>query len=122
MSKYCPMCNAYTNCTDNCNTCIEEANKMKNFIDRIHAEQKEYLDYIATLSPKEIIEKAYEICYRNEFVCILESTMFDDETMVVLMNTPHILDLLYDEWLKTDASVCDILEDVIRDFAQEELK
>ena len=27
MSKYCPMCNEITNCTDNCKTCIEEEEK-----------------------------------------------------------------------------------------------
>ena len=95
---------------------------MKNFINRIHAEQTQYLADIAQLPPNKIIEKAYEICYRNEFVSILESTMFDDETMAVLMNTPNILDILYDEWLRTDASVCDMLEDVIRDFAESEVE
>jgi hypothetical protein len=30
--------------------------------------------------------------------------------------------MLYDEWLKTDASVCDMLEDVIRDFAESEVE
>ena len=31
MSKYCPMCDAVTNCTDNCKSCLEEekANKPK---------------------------------------------------------------------------------------------
>lgn len=24
MKKYCPMCKAYTNCTDNCISCMEE--------------------------------------------------------------------------------------------------
>lgn len=24
MSKYCPMCDAVTNCTDNCKCCLEE--------------------------------------------------------------------------------------------------
>lgn len=24
MSKFCPMCNAVTNCTDNCTACLEE--------------------------------------------------------------------------------------------------
>lgn len=24
MSKFCPMCNAVTNCTDNCKSCLEE--------------------------------------------------------------------------------------------------
>ena len=27
MSKYCPMCNQITNCTDNCNSCLEEDEK-----------------------------------------------------------------------------------------------
>ncbi len=29
MSKYCPMCNAVTNCTDNCKRCLEEERKEK---------------------------------------------------------------------------------------------
>lgn len=89
-------------------------------IDKIHEEQKQYLAGIAKLPPNKIIDKAYEICYRNEFVCILESTEFDDETMAVLANTPNVLDVLYDEWLKTDVSVCDMLEDVVREFVREE--
>jgi hypothetical protein len=24
MAKYCPMCKSYTNCTDNCISCMEE--------------------------------------------------------------------------------------------------
>lgn len=24
MAKYCAICNSFTNCTDNCNKCIEE--------------------------------------------------------------------------------------------------
>lgn len=27
MSKYCPMCDAVTNCTDNCKACFEEETK-----------------------------------------------------------------------------------------------
>lgn len=92
----------------------------KQLIDRIHAEQEQYLADIAKLPPNKIIAKAYEICYRDEFVCILESTEFDDETVAVLANTPNVLDVLYDEWLKTDASVCDMLEDVVREFVREE--
>lgn len=29
MSKFCPMCNTYTNCTDNCTVCLEEELKEK---------------------------------------------------------------------------------------------
>lgn len=27
MSKYCPICNEYTNCTDDCKMCLEEENE-----------------------------------------------------------------------------------------------
>lgn len=27
MSKFCPMCNSFTNCTDNCQSCLEEDKK-----------------------------------------------------------------------------------------------
>lgn len=27
MSKFCPIANAYTNCTDNCHSCLEEQEK-----------------------------------------------------------------------------------------------
>lgn len=29
MAKYCPMCNTYTNCTDNCKYCLEELENEK---------------------------------------------------------------------------------------------
>lgn len=38
MSKYCPMCDAYTNCTDNCTACMAEELK----------ENVEALEYITS--------------------------------------------------------------------------
>ena len=29
MSRYCPMCDNYTNCTDNCTECLREAEREK---------------------------------------------------------------------------------------------
>ena len=94
---------------------------MNELINRIHKEQAEYLEYIKQLSPEEIIRKAYEICYREEFIVILETKIFDDDTLTVLQDTPHLLDVLYDEWLKTDAGVTEILTEVIDNFVEEEL-
>jgi hypothetical protein len=94
----------------------------QKLINHIHEEHKEYLEHIEQLSPKEIISKAYEICYREEFISIIEGSILSDETIEVLLNIPHIIDVLYDEWLKTDGSVCDMLTDVIINFVEEELK
>lgn len=93
---------------------------MQELIDRIYKEQEEYLANIEKLSPKEIIAKAYEICYREEFISILETEEFDDKTVAVLLATPNILDTLYSEWLDTDGGVVDMLTDVIRTFVEEE--
>ena len=92
---------------------------MEELIERIRKEHAEYLEHIKQLPPEEIIRKAYEICYREEFIIILETKIFDADTLAVLQNTPHLLDVLYDEWLKTDASVTEILTEVIYAFAEE---
>lgn len=115
--KYCENTQTYTNCTDNCAECIEELRQdgLSDLVERVYIEQKEYLDYVATLPPEEIIKEAYEICWRNEFVCLIENTDFDYETVKALLKLPHILETLYDEWLKTDVSVCQMLRDVIND-------
>jgi hypothetical protein len=92
---------------------------MEEFINLIYQEQEKYLDYVAKLSPEEIINKAYEICYRNEIVSILETEFLDDEAVEVLMSMPNPVSTLYQVWLDTDASVVGMLEDVICDFVQE---
>jgi len=93
--------------------------KHQRLIDIIHEEHKEYLENLKQKSPDEIIRSAYEICYREEFICLLESTLFDDDVIDELLRLPNPVGMLYSEWLKTDASICDMLEDVIRDFARE---
>ena len=94
---------------------------MQRLIDRIHKEQEEYLENIKQLPPEEIIGKAYEICYREEFICILETTEFDNDTMAILLATPNLIDTLYAEWLDTDGGVTEMLTDVITTFIEEEI-
>lgn len=47
MSKYCPMCKTYTNCTDNCISCMEEEEHnhedSNEFYDDLLMEQKEQM-------------------------------------------------------------------------------
>lgn len=93
----------------------------EQLIDRIHAEHAEWLAELKQKPADEIIGKAYEICYREEFISILENYNFTDEEIEKLMQLHNILDILYDEWLKTDASVCQMLKDVVTDFLYEEV-
>lgn len=91
----------------------------EQLVNKIHEEYKQFLAEIEKLSPKEIISKAYEICYREEFICILENTEYSEETMTKLLGLPNPVGVLYDEWLHTDCGVCDMLEDVIKEFEEE---
>lgn len=94
---------------------------MQRLIDRIHQEQERYLEYIEQLPPKEIIAKAYEICYREEFISILETTEFADDELAFLLATPSLISVLYAEWLDTDGGVTEMLTDVITTFVEGEM-
>ena len=45
MSKFCPLANEFTNCTDNCKSCLEEEQKSKydELLDDLHLEQLEQM-------------------------------------------------------------------------------
>lgn len=88
----------------------------EKLVNKIHEEHEQFLAEIEKLPPKEIIFKAYEICYREEFVCMLENTEYSEETMAKLLEAPNPIGMLYDDWLHMDCSVCEMLEDVIRNF------
>ena len=88
----------------------------EKLVNKIRTEQEQYLAEIEKLPPKEIIYKAYEICYREEFAGMLENTEYSDETMEKLLEYPNPVGILYDEWLGMDCSVCEMLENIIREF------
>ena len=91
----------------------------KQLVNKIHDEQDRYLARIEKLPPKEIIYKAYEICYREEFVNILENTEYPDEFTRKLLEMPKPICSLYDAWLGMDCGVWEMLEDVIRSLKEE---
>ena len=94
---------------------------MKNqLIERIHEEHREFLAELQKQPVDKIIHRAYEICYREEFVSLLEAcASFDDEDVEKLLRLPNPVGFMYNEWLKTDASVCEMLENVIADYLAE---
>ena len=92
----------------------------KQLIERIHEEHKEFLAKLSKQPADQIIRRAYEICYREEFVSLLETKYLEDEEIAKLLKLPNPVGFLYSEWLKTDAGVCEMLEDVITDYLYEE--
>jgi hypothetical protein len=100
---------------------ILEGTKVKQqLIDRIHAEHEEWLAELKQKPVDEIISKAYEICYREEFMSLLEADYLTEEEIAKLLRLPNPVGFLYGEWLKNDASICEMLEEVITHYLYEE--
>lgn len=93
----------------------------EQLIKLVHKEHEAFLAKLKKEPADVIIDSAYEICYREEFIFILESRDFDDEEIEKLLQFPNPVEFLYDEWFKTDASVCEMLEEVITDFLYKEV-
>lgn len=92
----------------------------EQLIERIRNEHKEFLAELQKQPADKIIRRAYEICYREEFVSLLEADYFTEEEIAKLLQLPNPVGFLYNEWLKTDASVCEMLEEVITNYLYEE--
>ena len=92
----------------------------EQLMNRIYEEHKEFLAELQKQPADKIIRRAYEICYREEFVSLLESKYLEDEEIAKLLQLPNPVEFLYNEWLKTDASICEMLEEVIADYLYEE--
>ena len=92
----------------------------KQLIDRIHAEHEAFLAKLRKKPADVIIDYAYEICYREELISILEADYMTEEEIAKLLKLPNPVGFLYDEWLKTDASVVEMLEEVVTNYLYEE--
>lgn len=70
---------------------------------------------------KDIFCCAYECTYKEELLAVLENSDFDLDTYIWLYNKDLPLDYLYSVWLHCDASVTDILIDMILEEKKMEL-
>jgi len=64
---------------------------------RIRQEYEEFLAEMATKTPQEIIDKAYEIVIKNDIVEIVENYLSKEANK--LSDIPNPLHYLYLEWL-----------------------
>ena len=85
---------------------------------RIRDERDEFEEnIIATSSPQEVYDRAYEICWRDEIVHYLWNAELTEEQEYYLLNVDgNLLDLLYDEWIGSLYDTVSDIEYVVRDF------
>ena len=82
-------------------------------IKKIRAEEEAFIKAMLLRSPAEIIEAAYEITYRKEIICILETSYFSEEEIEKILSLPDALSDLYYYWLDWDG---DCLKEAIEDY------
>ena len=85
-------------------------------------EQDDYVEHLKTLSPQEIIDKAYEKVMRDDILMTLEndymSDFLSDKQVKELLKLDYPLSACYEEWMDTDCSHMEMLRDTIDTFAQ----
>lgn len=85
--------------------------------------QNEYDAFIKELkekSPKELVEAAYEIVYKQDILYLFEDndSPISDEQIKALLGKKYPLDALYQGWLETDLSVMEDLRISVKDTAE----
>lgn len=67
-------------------------------------ELENFKEEVENLPPKEIIDKAYELCIKEELLYFLDDIdYYAEEKIEVLLKEEYPLDFLYHEWLRFDA-------------------
>ena len=81
----------------------------------------EYKSFINELKSKEcnkIIETSYEKVYKQDINYTLQSMDLDNAYLFKLLTMDNVLDTLYREWLESDFTINNILEESILDSLQ----
>lgn len=87
-----------------------EQNIRQQLYDKMKKEYDNFINEIKKLSSKEIIDRAYEISIKEEFV----SVFYPDDThdindIKILNKCEHPLETLYDDWMDTDLGINSVL-------------
>lgn len=87
--------------------------------EKMFKEQKNFIQELKKSPPEEIIERAYEIAIRGDILLSVEGNEIPVSKAKQLLKLEKPLNSIYQEWLKTDNSYMDMIEDTINDFAGE---
>lgn len=68
MPKFCPMCNQVTNCTDNCNSCLEEERTTEMQLIENYQNKKIFCMFCGTDKSVKYM-KTIQVNDRNATVC-----------------------------------------------------
>lgn len=87
---------------------------------KLEKEYKEFITGIEKMPSKNIINSAYEITCKSEFVDMFDGTgNYSNDELISLLKLNNTLNELYDDWIHSDNGLHQILEDNASEFINE---
>ncbi len=74
---------------------------------------------IKNYTPKEIMQNAYEINFKEQIRDILDSSMLGRTEIKVLLKTDNVVEKLYNFWESSDGNIWGLLEDKVKEKIQD---
>lgn len=99
-----------------------EANYSALLYEKVQAEYDAFVDRLKIESVEEVIERAYEKVIKEEMVSICKDIENDPKEAKALYLEKYPLDRMYQDWLKSDVSYVEMLQDSIDGSAKAALK
>ncbi|GHU95250.1 hypothetical protein FACS1894208_07760 [Clostridia bacterium] len=87
---------------------------------KLSAEYDAYIDELKTKSADEILVAAFEKVQKEEIIIAFETSFYGDDECAALLKLDNTLDEIYREWLDTDASDIDAIQDCINGVVERE--
>ena len=89
---------------------------------RLNKENDEFHKQLLSLPTTKIIAKAYEITLRDDILMLFEEDKFTTRQIDTLLCFEQPLAAIYREWLDTDASHMDMLQDSMENLIKDEIE
>ena len=87
----------------------------KDFEEKLDKEFNELCEGLQQKTPKEIIDRDYEITVKEEIKEELKYMDLHDKEKFIMFGQKNLLDEFYHDWLDTDVPLGDVLEDTLEE-------
>lgn len=101
---------------------MTEEQLCQQLYDRASKELDAYIADLKTKTPEQIINRAYEVSVKQDFLMVLEEHEFPKRHLQELCKLEHPLDVFYQRWLHQDDSRMGELHSTIQDYAGDQLR
>lgn len=90
--------------------------------EKIKAKYDDFIDELKQMTPKQVIEKAYEKVTKENMLIIIQENNLTSCEAKTLFRKKYPLEFMYREWLDTDVNEIQMLKESIDDTAKKRSK